>query len=352
MNKLMGSSITRLCRVQRQRGIALITALTITAIAVTITSLMIYRQQYSIQLSGNLAHREQAYQYITGMEQWASLILSRDKQDSETDHLGEDWAQGQLLPPTTIPGGEMSAYLEDLQSRVNINNLIITEVSNGETMTKVHGYWQQTLSQLTQTIGMNESVSDVILDWIDSDQNTSSNGAESDFYLSLDKPHFAADNAMTSPSELRILKPVDQELFQRLNPFITTLANTTPVNINTASKEVLQALGFKGNVVQSIIQQREDAEFTSVDDALTLVTDEQDRDSVDKEALSVTSQYFLLRGTIRIDQVRLAFNTVLFRNEQGQVNPISREFDNVYPELPKQENSEETTLDNANSNAG
>lgn len=332
-------------RVQKQRGIALITALSITAIAVTITSLMIYRQQYSIQLSGNLAHREQAYQYITGMEQWASVILNRDKQESETDHLKEDWAKGHLLPPTSIPGGEMSGYLEDLQSRINLNNLITTDSENGNSVTKVNGYWQQSLNQLVLTIGMSDGVADVIIDWIDADQNTSGNGAESDFYLSLDQPHFAADSPMTSPSELRLLKPVDQEMHKRLHPYISTLPSTTTVNLNTASEPVLQAVGFSSGEAQSIIKQREESEFANIDNALGFITDKKKRDSIDKEALSVSSQHFLLRGKVRIDQISLDFSTVLYRNEQGQVYPISREFEHVYPALPKEEKPNQTLGD-------
>ena len=59
----------------QQRGVALIIALIITTIALTLSAAVIYRQQLHIRLTGNIANLGQAYQYASGMEDWAGTIL-------------------------------------------------------------------------------------------------------------------------------------------------------------------------------------------------------------------------------------------------------------------------------------
>ena len=96
---------------KKQRGIALITALIITSIAISLAATVMYRQQIHIRFSGNIAHMEQAYIYANGMEDWAGTILKNSYNDHpKYDSLKDDWAV--LLPPIPIPGGVMNgSYL-------------------------------------------------------------------------------------------------------------------------------------------------------------------------------------------------------------------------------------------------
>lgn len=344
----------------RQRGIALLTAITITTIAVTIAAVLLYRQQYSIQLTGNLAHREQAYHYVDGMEQWACLILTRDRREGATDHRLEDWAQGKLLPPTPIEGGEMSGFLDDLQARINLNNLLAkpptpnnnqqnnaninqqnplnspTANNNGdndETIPKnANKYWFKTLQHLLNERELSAATSEVLLDWLDEDQQaTGSNGAESDFYLTLERSYFAANSAMVTPTSLRLLKPVDEKIYDTLIPYISVLPKTTPVNVNTAPKTVLLALGFSNDAAQNILDQREDNPLENPQEALQFMP-ENERKNIAPEAISVDSQYFLLRGYVQIAEIHVSFNSIIHRNPQGQTIVIQREFTTIYPE--------------------
>ncbi len=66
---------------QSQKGVALITALIITSIAVSLATLIIYRQQIQIRLSSNISALEQNYQYAYGMEDFAGTILKRSWED-------------------------------------------------------------------------------------------------------------------------------------------------------------------------------------------------------------------------------------------------------------------------------
>lgn len=349
---------------RQQRGIALLTAITITTIAVTIAALLLYRQQYSIQLTGNLAHREQAYHYVDGMEQWARLILTRDRREGASDHLLEDWAQGKLLPPTPINGGEMSGFLEDLQGRINLNNLIakstqtnqtnnannngnINNNSNSQNQNNplntdnnedplipkhANKYWFKTVQNLLNQQALNASIAEVLLDWLDKDQQaTGGNGAESDFYLTLERSYFAANNLMISPTSLRLLKPVDEKIYEKLIPHISALPEKTSINVNTANKTVLLAVGFSDDAAQNILDQREDNPLENPQEALQFLP-ENERKNITADAISVDSQYFLLRGYVQIAEIHVSFSSIIHRNQQGQAIVIQREFANIYPE--------------------
>ena len=95
-----------------QAGVALITVLLIVFLAsVTATSLATL-QQLAIRRSAVLQHQQQARLYTLGLEQWAMVILARDRQDNETDHRGEEWAKLPMMLP--VEGGELSGRLSDL----------------------------------------------------------------------------------------------------------------------------------------------------------------------------------------------------------------------------------------------
>jgi len=56
---------------KKQQGVALIIALVITTVAISLASVAMYRQRIQIRLSGNISNLEQAYQYAIGMEDWS-----------------------------------------------------------------------------------------------------------------------------------------------------------------------------------------------------------------------------------------------------------------------------------------
>ena len=117
---------------KKQRGIALITAMIVTGIAVSIATVIMYRQQIQIRLSSNISHLEQAYLYANGMEDWAGTILKKSFQDHpEYDSLLDDWhSENALVLPIT--GGLMTGKLYDLQARINLNSLNNTQDANNQ----------------------------------------------------------------------------------------------------------------------------------------------------------------------------------------------------------------------------
>lgn len=390
----------KLQSVHKQRGVALIIALVITTIALTLASAVVYRQQLHIRLTGNIANLEQAYQYSSGMEDWAGTILETDYQDNkEIDSLDEDWAT--LLPPIPIPGGNMNGQLYDLQARVNLNSLArkpppeepkkptrqggtSIEETNTKPKPDISKITRQRLINIIanidpdQNMGPHENFADVTKDWIDADQtngnliegdtNGSGSGAESPHYQSLEFPYYSASTLFVSPSELRLLKDMSDEVYKKLLPLVNTLplpakeedlTLETPINVNTASTEVFEAIGFSKEAASNIISYRENKKnndeqgsskdtkqaFENMNEFLNQEDVKAATDSkpslVSTDNLDVKSNFFLLQGLVKINNTRLFINSILYR-KNGKVSVIMRDFSN--PQTFTTSTSENSTL--------
>jgi general secretion pathway protein K len=107
---------------RRQRGVALITAVLMVALATMLAVDVGYRGFLDQRRSGTLFALDQGLEIALGAEAWAADFLKRDMQESQNDHLGETWARP--LPPLPIEGGTVEGRLEDMQGRFNLNNLV------------------------------------------------------------------------------------------------------------------------------------------------------------------------------------------------------------------------------------
>ena len=336
-------------RNKKQSGVALITALIITSIAVSLAGVVMYRQQIQIRLSGNISHLEQAYLYATGMEDWAGTILQKSHKDHKSyDSLKDDWAV--LLPPIPIPGGVMNGQLFDLQARINLNSLARPKPkppkkqANGGSqpapapkpdLAKITGV--RLLNIMTeadpdQGMGPPENFVDILNDWIDKDQSTRDFGAESDYYQSLEPAYFSADSLLVTPTELRLLKDMKKEIYKKLLEHITTLPikTKTPINMNTASIDILKAVGFDQGSAEEIKKEREVRPFRNKKEFTDYVNNNSNitfKPENFEHDIDVKSSFFLLQGSVRINNARLFINSVLER-KKGQISVIMRDFSN------------------------
>ena len=104
------------------RGVALITAMLISALAAMVATGLAWDNSLDVRRTTVMLYRDQAMQIALGAESWVIGILHQDLQDTQTDHLGEIWAQE--LPGLPFEGGEVFGRVIDLQGRFNVNNLI------------------------------------------------------------------------------------------------------------------------------------------------------------------------------------------------------------------------------------
>jgi len=303
----------RCCSQHRQQGIALLMAMLVVALAsVTAVSLM-HEQSFSVRRTANMQHYNAALLYGVGLEDYARLFLNKDAKNSKTDHLEEDWAIG--IPLLTIEGGFLSGQIVDAQSKININNLLSDEASRLQ------------LLRLCENLQVSADFIPALIDWIDNNVEVEiPDGAEDDYYTTLEIPYRAANRMMADVSELRLVKGVDAEIYEKIRPFLTTLPEKTSLNLNTISAEVFDSLGLDKSS-QAFIEERELDAFSSIDDfskRLDIVLDEQQQ-----RGLSVASSYFWANGVVTLNDKSVQLNSLLYRSGQGQTRVLTRSLGNL-----------------------
>ena len=221
-----------------QRGVALITAVMIVAIAAAVAVKIAFAHQIWFRQMENVSDRDATDLLRRGALHWASVALLEDAAQNSIDHLGEPWAQG--LPVLPVDGGAIKVSVEDAQGRFNLNNL----VQNNQPSAADVAIFQRLLTELK----LDPLLANALIDWIDADSNvTSPGGAEDIDYLNLKTPYRAANQPLVSVDELRMVKGFDAKTVLTLLPFVTVLppGTRTAINVNTASPELLAALANK-----------------------------------------------------------------------------------------------------------
>jgi len=241
---------------KQQRGVALIMAILIVALA-TILAVSVASDGYMDQRRASVAFAvDQAYEAALGGEALAASALSFAQQQKQskgqqgTDDLSSDWAKPQTLPIEDY--GEIHGDIEDLQGRFNLNNLVnATGVVDPAMLTQ--------FTNLLAALQMDTRWAGIIADWIDRDNNPNfPDGAEDSVYSLLTPQYFTANRPLLHTSELLAVvdgagKPFGLENYQKLEPFVTALPVDTPLNVCTASPEVLSSLGDPTNRGQEFL---------------------------------------------------------------------------------------------------
>lgn len=310
--------------INRQRGVAIITALLIVAIATTISISISTRLQLDVRRTGNVIAGDQAYLYTLAAESWSKRILKQDRKDSEIDHLGEDWAIE--LPPLPVEGGYIQGRLTDLQSCFNINSLLDTSADTSTGSNTDTNLARTRLERLLTNLKIDKAGAQTIIDWIDSDlQTTIPDGAEDVYYMNLAQPYRTANTPLQSISELRLIKGFeDPVVYATVLPHVCAFGVNTPININTATTEVLRSLAddLTDSDIEQIIEQRNETAFNNIGEFTSSSNLKEKIGST--EGLSVDTEYFMLQTESTIGQVRVLGYSIIHRSIDGNTTVIAR----------------------------
>ena len=145
-----------------QRGVALITAVMIVAIAAAVAAKIAFAHQLWFRQMENVGDRGATDLLRRGALHWASVALLEDAAQNSIDHLGEPWAQG--LPTLPVDGGAIHVSVEDAQGRFNLNNLL---QNNGQPSTADF----QVFQRLLVILKLDPLLANALLDWMDADSN-------------------------------------------------------------------------------------------------------------------------------------------------------------------------------------
>ncbi len=317
----------------RQRGVALITAVLVIALAAIVAAAMLSSTNLSIHRASTLSDTERAWWYADGIETWVKSILMLDQQNSKIDSLGEAWAKPVDYLP--VDEGNLRGGITDLQGRFNLNNLGAGANEQDPAFQKYKTQFERLIQNIDALKQVpTDGLAEAIHDWIDTDdQPMGFGGAEDSEYTALQPPYRAANRKMTSVSELLAIKGVTKEIYLGLRDYVCVLPEpSTKVNINTAPLPVLMSLGASGN--SSLAQFAQDRIDKPIDDggetafwndhfAAAQPTD------IGPGGITTHTEYFLLHGEAFIGSSHLALYSVVHRPKQNGALPavISRSQD-------------------------
>ena len=159
-----------------------------------------------------------------------------------------------------------------------------------------------------------------IVDWRDSDSELSIplGSAEDSYYSGLRYSYEAKDADFQALEELLLVKGMDEELLEKLKPYITIYGNGR-VNVNTASRVVLAALGINEDMLNNIFSFRcgedglmgtsDDNIFTGGDIVVKLKAvyqlseaQEAKLNAVIEQSLAVNSNHFMVRSVAQLNR--------------------------------------------------
>jgi general secretion pathway protein K len=318
---------------KKQRGIALLIALVVMAIAASLSTAMIWDRELDIRRFANIKQGDQAMEYALGAEAWAEQILRRDySSDPNNTNLTQDWAM--QLPSLPVQGGSVTGHLQDLQGLFNVNNLASSDAS------KANAALAQ-FQRLLVELNLDPEIANAVHDWVNGgDQPSNLGGAKDEFYTQLAPPYLTAEQPMTSISELLLVKGITPQIYATLLPYVCALPllppgsspgtpmTPTSVNINTAPAAVLASLntGITASAAEAAIQTRAQQPFQSLKDLTNLLNIGSPAAGV---PTTLTSSYFRLIVRVKIGSTEITLYSLLFRtsnNGNGTTIAIRRTF--------------------------
>jgi len=278
-----------------QRGAALLLAMVILTLVATLAAGMVWQQSRAVQVEAAERAHVQSEWILTGALDWARLILREDARGGGADHLGEPWAtplaEARLSTFLAVdrdnnadsgPEAFLSGSIVDAQSRYNLRNLIDgdgkvapDELKGLERLCDAAGLPTDTAARLAE--GLRGA-------WSPSDE---------------DRAAMAAI-APRRVSQLTWLD-IDAASVARLAPYVSILPVRTPVNANTASREVLLAAidGLDLATAERLVQVRQRSPFRSLEDIRKELPPAM---KIEETRIGFKSTYFDVYGRLRLEE--------------------------------------------------
>ena len=280
----------------RQRGAALLAAMLTVTLVATLAAAALWQQWRSVEVETSERARVQAAWILVGALDWSRLILSEDGRSGGPDHLAEPWAvplqEARLSTFLAAGDGDgvqdnttdtrdafLSGQIVDAQSRLNVMNLVDGDKVSATALVR--------FGRLFELLGLPRAQASV-----PANQMLRANSTSAD------------DSAPLMPYRVDDLVwlGLPAPMVAVLAPYITVLPISTPVNLNTASAEVLYASGAADDLAaaQTLVAARQNTHFKNAKDALKLVSDGSDNPNINDFAIA--SRYFEVRGRLRLEQ--------------------------------------------------
>jgi general secretion pathway protein K len=316
--------MSRYRRWSGQQGAALLLAMVIVALVAAVTAGMVWQQTRVVQVEAAERARVQAAWVLSGALDWARLILREDLRNNRAsaqphDSLDEPWATplAEARLSTFLaadkdnnadsgPEAFISGSISDAQARFNLRGLLADDG-------KVQPLQQAALERLCAQVGVPTDTTQRIVQGL---------------VASLTPAPEALGEAGGPP-----LRPVrladlawlgiEPATLARLEPFVDLLPAATPVNLNTAPREVMVAAidGIDLGSAERLVQARQRKPLRSLDEVRSQLPPGT---VLEPGRVSLISSYFEVAGRLRLEDRVLEERSLLVRRD-NQVQILRRE---------------------------
>lgn len=303
----------------RQRGVAVITALLLTALAITVVASLFWQQQVQVRSMENQRQRLQTQWAMRGMVDFARFWLRQDNPSlTATDGV---WA-------TPIEEARLDDYVDrekvemekfdatvsgralDAQGRFNLTNLV--DITGAPSLGQLKAY-QRLLGNLQLDSGLARATADAVArakpklraatDGRDRKTDTATGGGSEPV-------------AMTQIEDLLAIPGYTPQIIEKLRDYVIVLPQVTPVNVNTASAEVLAAVTDM-SVSEASVLTLSNPRKKFVDKG-NFLNNINGKNVIDGVEIDVKSQYFLTVIRVRLDRAALDAQALVWRQPNPQ----------------------------------
>ena len=343
-----------------QRGMAVIMAVSVVLLITTAALELHVNERTNLLNAAGMRDRVTLDQMATSGVNLAMAVLIKDRMDSESDSLQEDWADPEtmatLAEELQFEKGKLEIKIYDELAKIQINALV--DFPEATTFNdKQHQIWNRFAGNLLSAYELlgdemgdleetdAPAVIDSIKDWLDKDDDiTGINSAETDYYEDLDPPYACKNAPFDDISEVRLVKGITPELFNGiagamgLSNYITVYGAVKSgddkfsypgkININTADLQVLKVLlpSESEDLAEMLIEYREAVSGTQYTNDITNINWYKNVPgfgsiTLDPELITVSSDTFRIVATATLEEIRAVTTVVVQRERESESSP-------------------------------
>ena len=298
-----------------QRGVAVITALLLTTLAITIVASLFWQQQVQVRSMENQRLHLQTKWNLRGALEVSTMILRADKNTAKPgnlDTLEDFWAVPleevrldtflENHTDTEPLDGTIYGHITDANSMYNLSNLI--DIS-GKVVPEEVTAFKRLLANLKLDSSLAQPAADAV--------------AKAGIIGVTSK---AQGIRLTQIEDLLSVSGFTPKVVDSLKPFAIFLPQPTAVNIYTASAEVLSARigGLSLSDAVTLVANRKRWKFTTnneLDDFFARVKPSNQTYLKNQNKLGVNSMFFVISGRARLDRASLNMEALVMRNQKN-----------------------------------
>jgi general secretion pathway protein K len=276
------SCVTR----NNQKGVALLMVIWVLMMLTVIVTQFCYTMRTQVNTVRNLKESVQAYYIaLAGANAAMAEIVKQSLSPGDIMTAGSDeaddqdsftWRLNMDLPPVDFAQGQYQVNVTNESGKVDINRAdprILRVILNGFDLDEQH----------------RDIIIDSIQDWRDANDLHRPNGAETDYYMSLDPPYQCRDSDFETVDELLLVRGITPEIFYNgLEKMVTVLPSDkrgirsssrrkrsydfNRININSAPEQILAGLpGMTPELVKEVQEFRKEKDFRNTSEFARIV---------------------------------------------------------------------------------